>query len=170
MSTIQSWGNITWEFFHTLAESIDSQKFPEVRSELINIIKNTCYNLPCPICAKHATDTMSNCYINKIITKNDFVEFLRQLHNIVNIILNKKTYSEEEIKNMYNNSNINNVTNNFIKRYSTRTFNIRLINYNHKSSFFIQKIIISLKNIQHAYIINNKTQETKDISQNIITD
>ena len=82
-----NWGTITWIFFHTLAEKIKDEHFENNKEFFINIIIKTCNHLPCPDCSEHATKVLSQAYLNNIKTKKHFVEFLRQFHNIVNIII-----------------------------------------------------------------------------------
>ena len=83
--SVTNWGNITWTLFHTLAEKIREKDFPIVKDLFIQFIKDTCKNLPCPICANHASETLKQARFNLIVTKADMIEFLRQFHNIVNI-------------------------------------------------------------------------------------
>ena len=92
------WGNATWLLFHTLAAQIDESKFEKNKNLLIEIITTTCAHLPCPTCTKDASNIIKRGNLHNIKTKSDFVEFLRQFHNIVNIKLHKKSYSAEEIK------------------------------------------------------------------------
>ena len=55
------WAPPTWYFFHTFAEKINTQFYRHNVSHCFNIIRQICYNLPCPDCRYHATN-----YINKI--------------------------------------------------------------------------------------------------------
>ena len=126
MST-KEWGNITWKFFHTLAEQINESKFPEVRDKLVNIVTTTCEHLPCPDCSEHATRILKKAYIKNIRTKKHFIEFLRQFHNIVNIKLSKKTYNNEEIKDMYNKNNLTQIIYQLISIYSKPTNNSKMM-------------------------------------------
>jgi hypothetical protein len=149
MST-KSWGNITWKLFHTLAEQVHESKFPEVRDKLINIIISTCKNLPCPDCAEHATNTLKKSYPRNIKTKKHFIEFLRQLHNIVNIRLHKKTYTNEEIKNMYTNVNINQTINEFIKIYSKNNYSEKMLIHNFHKNMFLKEFTNKIISIRYA--------------------
>ena len=150
MST-KEWGNITWKFFHTLAAQIKEDKFSEIRDKLIDIVIQTCSHLPCPDCTDHASNkVLKRAYIKNIKTKTHFIEFLRQLHNIVNIKLYKKTYTMEEIKNMYTDVNLYVTTNQFLKIYSKQHYNIRLITHNMHRQKFIQLLIDNLNSIKYA--------------------
>lgn len=146
----KQWGNITWKLFHTLAEKVNEKKFPEVRNTMIKIIVNTCANLPCPQCQEHATNVIKQSYINNIKTKKHYIEFLRQFHNIVNIKLNKKTYSIEEIKNMYINENIYNILLEFKFFYSKTNMAQRMIANNFNKKHFLTTLFNDLNTIKYA--------------------
>lgn len=151
----KEWGNITWKLLHSLAAQVNEDKFPEVRDKLINIIINTCKNLPCPYCKDHATNkVIKRAYINNIKTKAHYIEFLRQLHNIVNIKLGKKIYSREEIKDMYNNTNLGIIIKDFIRIYSIQYHNIRLIADNMHKQQFVKNLIQELNSIKYAIIVS----------------
>ena len=144
------WGNITWKFFHTFAECIQDNEFSKIKDTAIDIIIGICNNLPCPICQEHATITIQKAYIKKIQTKKHFVEFLRQFHNIVNIKLNKKTYSASEVENMYKNINIYKIINEFISIFNKKTLNLKLMTSNLNRSIFIKSFIIKINSIKYG--------------------
>ena len=147
----KQWGNITWKFFHTLAEKVNETIFPEVREIMIKIIVNTCSNLPCPQCKEHATNVIKQSYINNIKTKKHYIEFLRQFHNIVNIKLNKKTYSIEEIKDMYINENMYNILLEFKFFYSKTNMAERMIADNFNKKLFLVTLYNDLNTIKYAF-------------------
>lgn len=145
------WGNITWKFFHTLAEKIDETKFHEIRDSTISIILEVCENLPCPICKNDAANILKYAYIKNIKTKKHLVEFLRQFHNLVNMKLDKKTYSADEINIMYKDVNLRDVVSNFRHIYmKKKNFNLKLINNNFHKKIFIESLLIKLNNIKFA--------------------
>ena len=55
MSNIELWGPNVWFFLHGLAEKINQEKFSEIKSKIIEMIKIICLNLPCPECSKDAS-------------------------------------------------------------------------------------------------------------------
>ena len=151
--SIKEWGNITWRFFHTLAQHIDENKFAEVRSIAIEIVISTCKNLPCPDCTEHASHILlKKAYIKNIKTKHHFIEFLRQFHNIVNIKLYKKSVSKEELKDKYSDTNLNIVIRQFIKVFSIQTHNMRLMNENFQRNLYLQRLTQNLNKIKYALI------------------
>jgi len=135
------WGNATWILFHTLSVQINSEKFKENKMELIEIIRSICTHLPCPICTADAINILNKAYINNIKTKEDFIEFLRQFHNIVNIKLGKQEFLKEEINKKYTRLNLINIINHFLNIFSKSSGNMKMIAY----SFQRQKIIKELK-------------------------
>lgn len=143
----KDWGNATWLLFHTIAAQIDETKFEKVKSQLIDVIIDTCDHLPCPMCTQDAGTILKKAYIHKIKTKDHFIEFLRQFHNIVNIKLDQKTFSKEEIKDMYNNMNLITISNNFVNLYLKPTGNMKMIIHTFHRQNFMNKIIPILKNI-----------------------
>ena len=149
MST-QEWGNITWKLFHTLAEQVNESKFPEIKDKFINIIIDTCHHLPCPDCTEHATTIIKKAYIKNIKTKKHIIEFLRQLHNIVNIKLHKKTYTSEEIQNIYKQNDLGIIINQFINIYSRQNSSQRMITYNLHKKLFIKNLLQNLNDIKYA--------------------
>ena len=138
MST-KTWGNITWLLWHTLAAQINETEFINNKNILIKLVIDTCHNLPCPTCTNDAKNIINKAYINRIQTKNDFIEFLRQLHNIVNIKLNKPTLSKELLNTKYHNVNLVLVIKSFIYIYRTQYGNIKMMIHNYRKEQFIQK-------------------------------
>ena len=145
------WGNITWKLFHSLSMQIDETEFSNVKNTLINIIINTCHNLPCPFCADHASNhVLKRAYINNIKTKAHFIEFLRQLHNIVNIKLQKRQLSMTEINDMYTNENLRNTIYEFMRLYSIQYHNMRLMSHNMHRQQFLKDLIVDLNSVKYA--------------------
>lgn len=79
-----AWGEPIWFLFHTLAQKVKEDTFPEIRKELLHVIISICNNLPCPDCANHATQYMNSINMNTIQTKKDLIQMLFQFHNTVN--------------------------------------------------------------------------------------
>jgi hypothetical protein len=148
----KEWGNITWKLFHSLAAQIKEDKFDEVKNELINIIIKTCKNLPCPFCSEHASNkVLKRAYTQNIKTKLHFIEFLRQLHNIVNLKLQKKTYSMEEINAMYVTENLGTIIPEFFRIYSIQYHNMRLMTNSMHRKIFLKELINDLNSIKYAF-------------------
>lgn len=146
----KEWGNITWMFFHTLAHQIKENKFFEIKNKVINIIFNTCNHLPCPICSEDSKNILKKSFRNNIKTKQHFIEFLRQFHNIVNIKLEKKTFSQDEIKDIYNNKNIIKILDRLVYLYKKPIANNRMMGHSFQKQFYITGLLKDVNSILYA--------------------
>lgn len=144
------WGNATWLLFHTLAAQIQEDKFIEKRDLLIEIIVTTCSHLPCPTCTKDASGIIKRANLHNIKNKSDFIEFLRQFHNIVNIKLQKKTYSSEEILTKYNKVNLVQTMQHFINMFSNSSGNMKMIVHSFQRQNFIKLLAPKLQKIAES--------------------
>ena len=149
-----TWGNATWLLFHTIAAQIQEDKFIENRNLLVEVIVTTCSNLPCPTCTKHASSIIKRANLHNIKTKNDFIEFLRQFHNIVNIKLNKKTYTIDEIKNKYNRIDLVQITQHFINVFSKSSGNMKMIINTFQRQNFIKQLIPKLQKLVENCVVS----------------
>lgn len=133
MASKDTWGPATWTLFHTLAEKIKDEHFAEVLPDLLVMIKRICMNLPCPDCSAHAIQIMSKMNTNQFPTKDSFKAFLFHFHNSVNVRTNKRPFTMEELNAKYVRANTFVVVPYFIKVFSYRNTNVRLlINSFHK--------------------------------------
>ena len=107
------WGNAVWYCFHTLAEKLKPEHESEVQIILFHF-KQVCFNLPCPSCTAHATETLQKASIEKIKTRQELKQFFWEFHNLVNKRLNKPTFTMDECDNLYKKANTVNVVNHFI--------------------------------------------------------
>jgi sulfur relay (sulfurtransferase) DsrC/TusE family protein len=120
------WGSITWLLFHSFAEKINEEHFAGIKDRFITFIKDTCFNLPCPICSNHALEVLKQSNMNLINTKADMIEFLRQFHNIVNIKLDKPIIDKNYVITHYKNVNLIAVIRQFVKAYSHKYGNYEI--------------------------------------------
>ena len=123
----KEWGKHTWTFFHCLAESIKPEDFNTIGPTVFGWIVSICNILPCPICAKDATQLL-NAYkhYNKIKTRDDFKTFIFNLHNIVN----KKTHKKEEnieILESYKDIKLGTATANWYNNFVVNMYDVKLI-------------------------------------------
>lgn len=84
------WGLPTWTFMHTLSIRLTEEQYTLWKPEVFNIILQLCRSLPCPDCAKHATEHVTKSKVP--LTLMDFQQWLYQFHNEVNIRTNKRPY------------------------------------------------------------------------------
>ena len=83
------WGEPTWYFFHTFIEKITEEFYNKNSEKCIKIYKTICFNLPCPICKKHAMNYIKNHKIDRMLTRDLMKNFLFNFHNNVNKQLKK---------------------------------------------------------------------------------
>jgi hypothetical protein len=121
------WGEPTWFLFHTLAHKVKDEDFPTIRKDLINIIYTICTNLPCPDCAKHATEYMNNINFNTIQTKEQLKNMLFVFHNTVNSRKNFPIFPREELDAKYSRANTINIIKNFMVHFENKHKSIRMI-------------------------------------------
>tara|TARA_Y100000996_G_scaffold400684_1_gene370924 strand:- start:734 stop:1198 length:465 start_codon:yes stop_codon:yes gene_type:complete len=122
MATELEWGKATWYFFHTIIEKVSDDFFMRNKKDIFFMIKNICYNLPCPECCEHAKSYTNSIDINKIYNKEMFRLEIFNFHNSVNRALEKPLFEYKNLQN-YKNANLNLILNNFLitfrKRYGT---------------------------------------------------
>jgi hypothetical protein len=113
------WGSVTWIFFHTLAEKINNNFFIHNKKEVLNLIEKICVNLPCPTCANHAIQYISNTNSRKINSKQDLILFFYNFHNTVNYNSNNPIFKQEDLQ-IYKRFNMNIALQNFMTIYPKR--------------------------------------------------
>lgn len=96
-----AWGHPIWLFFHSLSYKIKESSFPIVGQELLRLIHGVATNLPCPICSDHARDYMKNINFLAIQTKEQFINFLFQFHNSVNVRKGYPLFPREDVDKKY---------------------------------------------------------------------
>jgi len=133
------WGEPTWFLFHTLAEKIKPEYYADIRIELLNLIYTVCSNLPCPTCAKHATDYLNAMNFNSLLTKESLQIMLYNFHNEVN---RRKGFSEfpfDQLTAKYSTANTVNIIHNFMPYFEDKVGGMRLIADNlHRSRVALQ--------------------------------
>jgi len=139
---IDIWGPNVWFFLHGLAEKIKEDKFNECKSNLIELIKLICFNLPCPECSKDAENLLKKTNINAINKKEDLKKYIFNFHNHINKKLNKNIFLYENLDSKYCNINIYKTFNNIIHIYSLNSNNPKLMQY----SIIRRRSIIKLNN------------------------
>jgi hypothetical protein len=134
------WGPCTWVFMHTLAAKIKEDSFSLIGPNLILILIQICYNLPCPECSQHAKQFWSKVKTSNIKNKTDLINLLFVFHNVVNKRKQLKAFKHENLK-YYETRNVIETYNTFSKNFNTRG-NMNLIN----ESFHRNMMIASLRN------------------------
>jgi hypothetical protein len=121
------WGEPTWFLFHSLAEKIKEEHFNTVKNELVNTIYVICKNLPCPMCATHATQFMNSVNFSTIQNKNDLINLLWRFHNEVNIKKNVPIFPHEQLQEKYSRANLVNIIQLFMYHFKDRHATLKMI-------------------------------------------
>jgi hypothetical protein len=151
MASKDTWGPATWTLFHTLAEKIQDDQFNDAKSDLLTFIKRICSNLPCPDCAAHATQYTSKLTPNHFTSKEQFKLFLFHFHNSVNMRTGKRPYTLEELNAKYSRANTFVVVPYFIKVYSYRNTNVRLMINSFHKDILIKDFIQWMRENSHKF-------------------
>ena len=122
-----SWGEPIWFLFHTLAHKVKEEYFQLIRIDLLNNIYNICNNLPCPMCANHATDYMNKVNFKTIIRKKDLKDLLFVFHNNVNERKGLPIFQYADLDSKYNSANTKNIIYNFINTFQKKSNSINMI-------------------------------------------
>ena len=128
------WGPAVWYLFHTLSFKIREVHFHELKDELLTHFISICNNLPCPECAEHAQQEITN--------KKELCMYFIYFHNKVNVRTKKKIFTIDEFVLKYKNSVTRNVVANFFIVLSKPDHNVKLMT----NSFYKSTAILELKN------------------------
>tara|TARA_Y100000389_G_scaffold204365_1_gene256502 strand:+ start:2680 stop:3147 length:468 start_codon:yes stop_codon:yes gene_type:complete len=155
MSSITSketWGNVVWYLFHSLAEKIDENKFNNNKNIIITTTKLICSCLPCPDCSKDATNILNKINLNAIInSKNELIKFYYDFHNNINSKLKKPQFKYNDL-NKYKNANFNLIYNNFIVIFSHQPAIPKLMMENFHRNNNLKIIIKNINLIKNDFI------------------
>lgn len=122
-----AWGPPFWYLFHTIAEKVKVDRFPEIRGELLAIIMMICQNLPCPDCSKHATQYMKENRFMFTETKDGLKNILFHFHNSVNGRKGLAMFDRTELDTFYSKAMLIPVYNNFMREFTSKSRNSRMI-------------------------------------------
>ena len=135
------WGEPTWFLFHTLAEKIKPEYFAQYKNELVEIIKTICNSLPCPTCAKHATEYMAKINFATIRTKADLQVLLWSFHNEVNQRKGFPIFPYESVQAKYSKAITRNIIQEFMSHHEDKHASFRMI----ADDYFRKKVVSNLK-------------------------
>jgi hypothetical protein len=135
------WGEPTWYFLHTIAEKIKPESFDATKTELFEIIRTVCRTLPCPDCARHATEYMDKINFYNIRTKTDLQKMLWGFHNEVNQRKGFPIFPYESLGEKYSRAITRNIIQEFIRVHEDKHASFRMI----ADDFYRTKITASLR-------------------------
>ena len=135
------WGEPTWFLFHSLAEKVKEEHFNTIKNELVNTIYVICKNLPCPMCATHATQYMNSVNFSSIQTKKDLVDLLWRFHNEVNVKKNVPIFPYEQLQEKYSRANLVNIIQLFMYHFKDKHASLKMI----ADDMYRQKIALKMQ-------------------------
>lgn len=121
------WGRYTWILFHTLAEQIKEERFQQLRNEIMHMIYTICINLPCPMCADHAKEYLSQHHLLNAQTKEELKYELFKFHNVVNQRKQFQQFSIEQLNSIYPKAIPRVVINNFLVQFNSKSKSMKLL-------------------------------------------
>ena len=121
------WGEPTWFLFHTLAHKIKEDNFSQIKNDFLNMCFLICRNLPCPLCAEHATEYMQKANFNAIQTKQQLKDFFFEFHNMVNVKKGFPVFAKVDLDEKYSRAITINIVQNFIRNFRDKSRSIRNI-------------------------------------------
>jgi hypothetical protein len=121
------WGEPTWNLFHVIAEKIIPENFFNIRTELFDIVRNICYNLPCPDCANHARNYINAINFNAITNPLQLKDMLFVFHNEVNKRKDFPLYNRDDLDNRYSAMNLRYCVLLFLKHFRDKHKSTRML-------------------------------------------
>ena len=98
------WGPFMWFILHIITFNYPDKPLPnhkESYRDFFNSLKNV---IPCEQCRKHYAVHIKQYPISPHLdSKKNLIEWLIYIHNMVNISLNKRTFTTEEVLTIYEN-------------------------------------------------------------------
>lgn len=121
------WGEPFWNLFHTMAEKIIPENYFRLKTEMFEIIRAICYNLPCPDCANHARNYINGININTIHTPQQLKEMFYVFHNFVNARKNLPLFPREELDKRYQSMNMKTTIGIFLQHFRDKHKSTRML-------------------------------------------
>lgn len=137
------WGKHAWIFLHSVTMNYPDNPTNDDRKNYKNFFENLRFILPCEVCKKHYSKHIQSKPIEHALhSKKKLVEWLIEVHNQVNISLNKPTMSYDQVIDLYK------------KIYNNSTYS--------------EKINIKSNNDDHIVVNNNSNLNTKNTNVNYL--
>ena len=124
---VLTWGPPYWYLFHGMAEKVKPEKFPQIKSEMLNLIFVICQNLPCPDCTNHAVQYLNGINFKAIQTKEELKDALFIFHNSVNERKGNPMFSRTELDAKYSKANVFAIWKHFMNEFTKKHKNNNLI-------------------------------------------
>jgi hypothetical protein len=96
------WGKHAWIFLHSVSMNYPDNPSNQDRKNYKDFFENLKYVLPCEVCKKHFTQHIQRNPIEPALhSKRKLVEWVIEVHNQVNITLNKPTMTYDQVIDLY---------------------------------------------------------------------
>ena len=96
------WGKHAWIFLHSVSMNYPDNPSNQDRKNYKDFFENLRFILPCEVCKKHyAQHIQRNPIEPSLHSKRKLVEWVIDVHNQVNISLNKPTMTYDQVINLY---------------------------------------------------------------------
>ena len=94
----EKWGPDFWGLLHFISIKYPNNPNETDKKKICNLIKAIPYVVPCAKCSKHFQNNLHKNPLDysDISSKNKFVTWFVDLHNVVNKFLNKSIFSQKE--------------------------------------------------------------------------
>ena len=103
------WGSHAWFFLHSIILGYPINPTESQKKSYYDFINGLQYTLPCKQCRNNFKQKLSEMPLYPYLdNRKNFVRWMIEIHNRINISLNKKTYTVIEILDKYKNWYIKN--------------------------------------------------------------
>ena len=107
MLSNNQWGPPAWYFLHAITLNYPKNPTYNDKMNYMNFFKSIGYVLPCPKCGmNYNKNIQENPIDNHLNSREDLIQWLINIHNNVNIELNKPSYYYNDMMYFLNNSKL----------------------------------------------------------------
>jgi hypothetical protein len=139
------WGKHAWIFLHSVSMNYPDNPTNDDRKNYKNFFENLRFILPCEVCKKHYSKHIQSKPIeHSLHSKKKLVEWVIEVHNQVNISLNKPTMSYDQVIDLYK------------KIYNNSTYSDKIkINLDNNENILMNNSNLNTDNTSNNYLENN---------------
>lgn len=136
MSPPEVWGPAVWKLFHTLAQKVNEEAYLVMGRSIFDMIVRICKFLPCPDCARDASNFLGKVKVNTLKTKEDLKNVLFVFHNWVNAKKHKPAFAYSKLA-VYDDAILGQVVQNFYANYHTKG-NMQMLSETFQRTFVLK--------------------------------
>jgi len=142
------WGSSLWTFLHYLSLAYPENPTVDEQEEVFNFLASMQKIIPCEKCRKNFLKHLDSMEVEVLTTRENFVRWLFNIHNLVNADTSKPNFSYDE----------------FIKKYSTNKVTNGVDGVNGVTNVEYFDIIAKNRNLENIVLTLN--QEIKTLQNN----